>query len=274
MSSTNKSDQKPAPVIKPCFPYPGGKTRFLKHILPLIPSHRTYVEPFAGGLAVLLAKPRSPMEAINDLNGDVVNFYLHVKWHKDALLEELGASINARTLFSKLLDWKPQTDLQRAARWFLLRVNSFGGMSGTWGRGKAQYHGYDRKRHAAIISAVSERLNRVLIENSDWESVVQFFDGPDTFFFFDPPYVAAGKTAYDPFPEFEMERVRARLDQLQGQWILTCDNSPQCRRIFEGYEYDSLSIKYTTSLTVGKPMKLSQEMLVLSPGIAAARKAA
>ena len=39
--------------------YYGGKQRLLKHILPLIPEHTQYVEPFFGGEAVYFAKDRT-----------------------------------------------------------------------------------------------------------------------------------------------------------------------------------------------------------------------
>jgi DNA adenine methylase len=66
----------PPPRTKPVLIWPGGKSRHLKHILPLIPPHECYCEPFAGGVAVFLAKPRSRLEVINDLNGDLISFYL------------------------------------------------------------------------------------------------------------------------------------------------------------------------------------------------------
>jgi site-specific DNA-adenine methylase len=76
-------------IVKPCFAYPGGKTRLLDQILPLIPDHNRYIEPFAGGLAVLLAKPRAKVEVINDLDYEVANFYRYVRFHFDALVTEL-----------------------------------------------------------------------------------------------------------------------------------------------------------------------------------------
>ena len=51
----------------------------LKYILPVIPQHDTYIEPFAGGLAVFLAKERAKVEVINDLNDEVSGFYLYVR---------------------------------------------------------------------------------------------------------------------------------------------------------------------------------------------------
>ncbi|PIX06781.1 MAG: methyltransferase, partial [Flavobacteriales bacterium CG_4_8_14_3_um_filter_35_10] len=59
--------------------YYGGKQSMLKHILPMIPRHMTYVEPFFGGGAVFWAKPQSEVEIINDYNANVANFYVQLK---------------------------------------------------------------------------------------------------------------------------------------------------------------------------------------------------
>ena len=81
--------------IKPAVTWLGGKSKLLKHILPLIPKHMCYVEPFAGGIAVFLAKPPSKIEVLNDLNGDPVTFYPRVKFHADSLLAELEFVLNS-----------------------------------------------------------------------------------------------------------------------------------------------------------------------------------
>lgn len=268
-----KKAQPTKSPIAPCFPYPGGKTRLLAQILPLIPEHRQYVEPFAGGLALLLAKERCPVEVVNDVDSELANFYRYVRLHRDALFFELEHAINSREDFYLLKDNPGMTDLQRAVRWFLLKVNSFGGMSGTYGRGKHSFHGFERTRHFAKINEVADRLERVVIENQDWEETVKFYDDPRTFVFFDPPYVNCGKTAYNAFTEFDMERVRARLDKLKSMWLLTCDDSPQCRRIFDGLPFKTLSIKYSTARTTAK-RKTYSEMLVMSPRLAKEIKAA
>ncbi len=55
----------------------GSKARLAPKIAALaagIP-HRVYFEPYAGSAALLFAKPRAPAEIINDLDGDVVNFF-------------------------------------------------------------------------------------------------------------------------------------------------------------------------------------------------------
>ena len=56
-------------ALKPPFTYFGGKLTLAERIAALLPPHQHYVEPFAGSLAVLLAKPPSPMETVNDLDG-------------------------------------------------------------------------------------------------------------------------------------------------------------------------------------------------------------
>ncbi len=55
--------------------YFGGKSRLAPWIASLLPTHRTYVEPYFGSGAVLFAKPPSHTEIVNDLDGEIVNFF-------------------------------------------------------------------------------------------------------------------------------------------------------------------------------------------------------
>lgn len=80
--------------------YYGGKVNMLNHILPNIPEHNVYVEPFFGGGAVFFAKEPAPSEIINDLNSLVVNFYKVCISDFDNLKEKIEATLFARATYS------------------------------------------------------------------------------------------------------------------------------------------------------------------------------
>mgnify|MGYP001558098777 CR=1 FL=1 len=71
--------------------YYGGKQTLLKYLLPLIPQHKMYCEPFFGGGAVFFAKPKSEVEVINDINGEIVNFFKVIKTKFPELQKEIKA---------------------------------------------------------------------------------------------------------------------------------------------------------------------------------------
>src|SRR5258706_5145182 len=84
--------------------YIGGKRSFAKRIIEIFPTHRTYVEAFAGGAQVLFRKEPSPVEVINDLDGEVVNFFRVCQQHYEELLRTLRFSVVSRkswTLYDK-----------------------------------------------------------------------------------------------------------------------------------------------------------------------------
>ncbi len=78
--------------------YYGGKQTMLKHILPLIPKHSTYTEAYVGGGSVLFAKEPCRFEVINDLNGEIVNFYRVCKLQPETLKKEIETSLHSREL--------------------------------------------------------------------------------------------------------------------------------------------------------------------------------
>ena len=248
------------PQIKPAFPYPGGKSRLLKYILPHIPRHHTYVEPFCGGAAVLLAKPHSSYEVINDVNGDMVSFFRYAKFHAPALLAELDGWPASRKNFMDLKAAAPLTDLQRAARWYWLQVSSFGGKGKHFGRGRDRFIGYDREVHGERIRALSLRLRKVVIECLDWQKVVDFYDHEDAFFYFDPPYMQCADTAYAEWDSAQMRALSLRLRALKAKYLLSVNDSPATREIFAGIPAVELKIKYSlASNPSGNP---SGELLV------------
>ncbi len=78
------------PIMKTPITYYGGKQKMLSVILPMIPEHSIYVEPFFGGGAVFWAKEPAQVEFINDINGEVANFYRVLQTDYDALKREVN----------------------------------------------------------------------------------------------------------------------------------------------------------------------------------------
>jgi len=223
--------------IKPALTWPGGKSKLLPHIFPLIPQHQCYVEAFAGGLAVLLAKPRSPIEVLNDLNGDLVTFYRCVRFHPDTLLTELEFVLNSREEFTDFASQPGLTDIQRAARWYFRSRNCFRGAAlDTFGVSPTSVGSASGSRAARMesIRQLNFRLDRVIIENADWKRILKIYDRPATFFFLDPPYTDCDAGAYSAWTTADVLAFRETLATLRGKWMVTFNDSPTIRQIFDG----------------------------------------
>ena len=78
-----KDDYRMKTVLK----YPGAKNRIAKWIVNFIPEHDVYLEPFAGSLAVFFNKPRCHIETINDLHGEVINYFKVLRDNPDSLID-------------------------------------------------------------------------------------------------------------------------------------------------------------------------------------------
>jgi len=124
--------------------YWGGKKIMARHIVPLIPAHTTYVEPFFGGGAIYFLKTPSEVEVINDTNRFVVNFFQQIKANFDSLQIEVQTTPHSRSLYKDALVMYDNphlfTDLQRAWAFWILCNEGYAGKIGSWG--------YERMRRA------------------------------------------------------------------------------------------------------------------------------
>ena len=66
--------------------YPGGKWRISDWIVSHFPKHKVYLEPFFGSGAVLFNKPPSAIETVNDIDGDITNFFKVLREQPEKLL--------------------------------------------------------------------------------------------------------------------------------------------------------------------------------------------
>lgn len=87
--------------MKAIIRYPGSKWRITDWIISFFPTHKSYVEPFFGSGGVLFNKTRSSIETVNDIDGDVVNFFEQVKKDPERLAKELYYIPYARQIYDR-----------------------------------------------------------------------------------------------------------------------------------------------------------------------------
>src|SRR5256885_11702562 len=109
--------------------YLGGKNRVAKKIIALIPEHNCYIEPFCGGAQVFFHKSPSNVEVLNDLDEEIFNFLRVCQLHHQELVRYLQFCTVSRKWFELFQKQDPKTlsDIQRAARFFYLQKNCYGG---------------------------------------------------------------------------------------------------------------------------------------------------
>lgn len=221
-------------VIKPLVKRPGGKSRMLKHLLPIIDSipHKVYVEPFCGGAAVLVAKKPSEHEVINDIDGDLINLYKQVKYHLPALVHELRLVVDSRQLFADAKQQPGVTEIQRAASYAYRNFYSFGGDNDSYG---VKRIGFTTQRYLLRkMVAMHKRLNRVSVEHLSWERCLALYDCPAALHFCDPPYTVGDVRAYAAWGASDVARLREALTRLKGAWIVTLNDCEANRAVFKG----------------------------------------
>jgi len=183
----------------PPMAYYGGKTNLSAQIAALLPEHEHYVEPFAGSLAVLLAKPISRMETVNDLDGDLMTFWrvLRDKPAELARVCALTPHSRAEHQAAFAVDREDLDDVE-VARLAWLQINQ--GRSGTLRKTGWRYYVNPGGSGAAMpkyldayvdrMAAAAERLHHVSLESAPGLDMIEKYGAFESVcLYVDPPYL-------------------------------------------------------------------------------------
>lgn len=260
------------PINSP-FKWVGGKSRLRKQIVALIPDHTCYVELFAGAAWVLFAKPPSKVEVLNDIDRELVNFFRVVKYKPEELIQSFAWELVSRAEFERLadLDTSTLTDIERAHRFYYLIMAGWGGelhyprfqtsiADGGHGNRLIGALKFLRKR----IEPVYDRLQKVVIENLDWQKCFDRYDRAQTAMYIDPPYPGNGYNYRHNMRDWDDHRQLAdRLHRSKCRWILSSYDVPKIHRLYDGYHI--LSVQSYSGMRVKKhdtARKLNKEVLI------------
>lgn len=239
--------------MKPPFAYYGGKTLMADRIAQLLPPHRHYVEPFAGSLAVLLAKQPSKLETVNDLDQDLMTFWRVLREQPEALAAAATLTPHSRAEHVACRDLDTDDDVERARRvWVLLSQGRTGTLRTTGWRFYADpagtstpmpgyLHGYvERMPHAAW------RLRQVSLECRPALDVIRDYgQHPEVCIYADPPYLGSTRAVgyrHELGSEDAHRELAEALRACKASVVLSGYISPLYDDLFDGWE----SVRFDT----------------------------
>ncbi|MGA8087643.1 MAG: DNA adenine methylase [Terracidiphilus sp.] len=235
--------------------YIGGKRAIANQIIATFPKHTTYVEVFAGGAQVLFHKEPSQVEVINDLDGEIVNFFRICQAHFEELVRYLQFMVVSRTwhVLLKATDPTTLTDVQRAARHLYLLKNSYASLvlRLNYKCHVVQPPGFNPERIPQLIEETHKRLARVQIECLPYEKILEKFDRPQTLFYLDPPYYARQLYRYN-LTHDDFVKMAGLLAHLRGKFVLSLNDTPEVREIFRKFKVKSIELAYTAQKVAGR----------------------
>lgn len=232
--------------MKSPVPYFGSKSALAPWIVSLLPAHEHYVEPFGGSLAVLLAKPPSRHETVNDLSRDLVTFWRVLRERPEQLLRACELTPHARAEFDAAF-YDAEDELERARRvWVRLTQSRGGSLRKTGWRhyiapnSSTPMPGYlDAYRDR--LAAGAARLMRVSLEcRPALEVIAAYGSRPGCLLYVDPPYPGDLRTHSNRYQhemraESEHRELAAALHECTATVVLSGYPGPLYDALYEGW---------------------------------------
>jgi len=210
--------------------YYGGKANLADVIIPMIPEHKIYCELFAGGASIFFAKKPSKIEHLNDINGNISNFYRVMSTNFDLLNIEIENTLHdefkqkeAQKIFfsSEYID-----PIKRAWAVWTLSALSFAsdfssGFQFVKNKTDNWHPAVKTKNKRDLFKILKKRLELVTIHNKDANELILKLDSPETCFYLDPPYPGKRQGHYSGYTHKHFNELLEILENIAGSFILS-----------------------------------------------------
>ncbi len=246
--------------------YPGGKSKALKKILPIIPNdYKEFRDVMVGGGSVFLSSKQTFCNGakykINDLNYDLYCFWKQAKCNIFDFVKRVKEikekETDGKELFKKLSYAENYTsEIERAIRFFVLNRITFSGTVDCGGYSSQSFKKRFTWSSIDRLFSLSGILADVDITCNDYEDCL-FDEGSDVFIFLDPPYYSSvnsklyGKKG-DLHIDFDYNRLASNLKKCKHKWLMTIDNVPEVREMFAFANIFEWELYYSMSNKKGK----------------------
>lgn len=262
--------------------YPGGKSKLYPLIDAVIEANEltgcTYAEAYCGGagLAIkLLLKGRVSKILLNDVDPAVYSMWDAIVNHADELcgfLREVPLDIDEWRGMKEVFESasEPSFDLGKAAL-YLNRTNRSGILRGgpIGGMSQASRYGigarFNREDLCRKIMNIAARSNDIELFNDDAVDFIEeeLIVREGLFANFDPPYVVRGPGLYENhYTDEDHRNVSAKITSCSFPWIVTYDDSPLIKHLYEGFDQYAVSVGYSAA-----SVRIGSEILIAGPGV-------
>lgn len=256
-------------TMKTPITYYGGKQKLAKYILPLLPEHVLYCEPFAGGAAIFFAKQPSDVEVLNDTNRELINFYKVVQNDFTSLEKEIQITLHSRDLHRKasVIYNNPDmfSELKRAwALWVLSSQGFAGQLDSSWGYDVSKNtmpKRLENKREAFTLG-LAVRLQQVQLECADALYIIKSRDTVNSFFYVDPPYFNSNMGHYDGYSIDDYKALLNLLSSIKGLFLLSSYPSNLLKEYVDKFGWHTKSFEGKVSVSKSTRQKIKIEMLI------------
>ena len=244
-------DKYDCPTI---IPYFGGKVEISKQLVPLMPDHVRYFEPFAGGLSTFFRKPKSDINILNDLDKDLANLYFCVVVSFDEFIDKSFWLPKSRELFNKIKQELKNSDfdipnVNRAVFYYYMIHNAFNKVAfGTFSKDCTNW----KTTVTQTLSISRRKLDGCVLENMDIFDLFDKYNVEDgDFIYLDPPYVVADKRKdyyRHVFDKDKHEKLRGLIDKIDdngGKFMMSYDDKPIIYELYgDRYPIETINTKY------------------------------
>ena len=281
-----------------CVSYVGGKSKIAPQlIIPNIPKDiEMYVEVFGGQFWTFFKMnledyPNLKTVVYNDFNPLNYNMYQCIQDHK-RLLEECEKFIVQEKdvfptnpicreqfnrfqaeIFDENFKVKPY-DYEVAAKYIYVLTQVFSGANPSKSKFidlKGKYHSkftsFKNKLKKPEWQKMFERID--LVENMDFQEVIEKYDSPNTYFYVDPPYYVVGEGSYYSNHDFgrqDHERLAKVLNDVKGKFSLSYYDFEQLHFFFPDNidRWEKKEFAKAAAAKKGTKQNMGEELLIMN----------